>query len=126
MCSKKQDAKLAQLAEGSRWSVEITDLQGRNLPVADLTSSDPYCVLRLCREASETDQSDAESVVMSAPQRTRVCYHTLNPVWSDEFAFPLANVLDPSARHRCHIVVKDRDLGSDDVLGTAQVALPIW
>ena len=82
--------------------VTVKLLEGKNLIVKDLTSSDPYCVL----------------TIGSQSQKSKTRYKTLNPTYNESFDFSW-NGMD-----QLMVEVYDKDeLTKDDHMGKAEVTL---
>ncbi|XP_067105611.1 multiple C2 and transmembrane domain-containing protein 2 [Osmerus mordax] len=78
--------------------------EGRNLVIRDRCgTSDPYVKFKL----------DGKTIYKS-----KVVYKNLNPTWNESFSFPVRD-LD----HRLYIKVYDRDLTTDDFMGSGSVLL---
>ncbi|GLJ16601.1 hypothetical protein SUGI_0284600 [Cryptomeria japonica] len=90
--------------------VKVKVVKGADLVVRDRRSSDPYVVLTLGNNKA----------------KTRVVWQNLNPVWNEEFVFPITDT------NRCFLKIKvwDKDkflsidhLDPDDYMGEAEVDL---
>ncbi|XP_041836961.1 multiple C2 and transmembrane domain-containing protein 2 isoform X4 [Melanotaenia boesemani] len=78
--------------------------EGRNLVIRDRCgTSDPYVKFKL----------DGKSLYKS-----KVVYKNLNPVWNESFTLPVKDL-----NQKLYIKVYDRDLTSDDFMGSAYVLL---
>ncbi|KAG5270040.1 hypothetical protein AALO_G00187960 [Alosa alosa] len=78
--------------------------EGRNLVIRDRCgTSDPYVKFKL----------DGKTLYKS-----KVVYKNLNPVWNESFAFPV-----PDLDQKLFVKVYDRDLTTDDFMGSNSVAL---
>ncbi|XP_029000740.1 multiple C2 and transmembrane domain-containing protein 2 isoform X2 [Betta splendens] len=78
--------------------------EGRNLVIRDRCgTSDPYVKFKL----------DGKTFYKS-----KVVYKNLNPVWNETFSLPVKDL-----NQRIHIKVYDRDLTTDDFMGSASVLL---
>ncbi|GLJ18590.1 hypothetical protein SUGI_0331070 [Cryptomeria japonica] len=84
---------------GKRLKVMVKE--GKNLAVRDLRSSDPYVVLKFGPNVAST----------------RVVKKNLNPVWNQEFIFP---VMDDNHLLKLYVWDKDR-WGRDDKMGKAEI-----
>jgi Ca2+-dependent lipid-binding protein len=89
----------------------IEIVSATNLPIADLTSSDPY----VCVEDGRTEW-----------HRTGVISKSLNPVWtlSTGSLFLIQTTLNDffEVTNRIEFIIKDYDsVGENDILGTVQV-----
>ncbi|KAL4660578.1 ras GTPase-activating protein 4-like [Arapaima gigas] len=87
-----------------RSTLFIRILEGKNLPVKDITgSSDPYCIVRI----------DNEAII-----RTATIWKTLSPFWGEEY-----NVhLPPSFRNVSFYVLDEDSLSRDDVIGKVSIS----
>ncbi|GLJ16351.1 hypothetical protein SUGI_0276930 [Cryptomeria japonica] len=84
--------------------LKVRVVKGEELVVRDFRSSDPYVILTLGKHV----------------HRTRVMKDNLNPVWNEEFTFPVENKND------CLLSVEvwDNDaFGLDDKMGNATMDL---
>ncbi|XP_029817118.1 ras GTPase-activating protein 4 [Manacus vitellinus] len=90
---------LLLLLPAAHGAVSIRIVEGRNLPVKDITgSSDPYCIVKI----------DDEAII-----RTATVWKTLSPFWGEEYEVQL----QPNF-HSISIYVMDEDaLSRDDVIG---------
>ncbi|XP_066552321.1 ras GTPase-activating protein 4 [Amia ocellicauda] len=86
-----------------RSTLFIRIVEGKNLPVKDITgSSDPYCIVRI----------DNEAII-----RTATIWKTLSPFWGEEY-----NVHLPESFHTVSFHVLDEDsLSRDDVIGKVSI-----
>uniref|UniRef100_A0A7N0UXV5 C2 domain-containing protein n=1 Tax=Kalanchoe fedtschenkoi TaxID=63787 RepID=A0A7N0UXV5_KALFE len=84
--------------------LHVTVVKGKTLAVRDFKSSDPYVILKL----------DDHQVA-----RTKVISSCLNPVWDEEFSFPLA---EPAGVLKLEVFDKDR-FKSDDKMGHTHISL---
>ncbi|XP_077480942.1 multiple C2 and transmembrane domain-containing protein 2-like isoform X2 [Stigmatopora argus] len=95
--------------EGSRESLTsflltINLKEGRNLVIRDRCgTSDPYVKFKL----------EDKTIYKS-----KWIYRNLNPVWSENFSFPVRNL-----NQWLYVKVYDRDLTTDDFMGSARVLL---
>ncbi|XP_062404869.1 multiple C2 and transmembrane domain-containing protein 2 isoform X2 [Sardina pilchardus] len=84
--------------------LNITLKEGKNLVIRDRCgTSDPYVKFKL----------DGKTLYKS-----KVVYKNLNPVWNEIFAFPV-----PDLDQKLFVKVYDRDLATDDFMGSSSVAL---
>ncbi|XP_030045581.1 multiple C2 and transmembrane domain-containing protein 2 [Microcaecilia unicolor] len=78
--------------------------EGRNLVIRDRSgTSDPYVKFKLNKKTL---------------YKSRVIYKTLNPVWDETFVLPINKL-----NEKLHVKVYDRDLTTDDFMGSAYLAL---
>ncbi|XP_031425019.1 multiple C2 and transmembrane domain-containing protein 2 isoform X2 [Clupea harengus] len=78
--------------------------EGKNLVIRDRCgTSDPYVKFKL----------DGKTLYKS-----KVVYKNLNPIWNESFAFPV-----PDLEQKLFVKVYDRDLTTDDFMGSSSVAL---
>ncbi|KAL2088372.1 hypothetical protein ACEWY4_015271 [Coilia grayii] len=78
--------------------------EGRNLVIRDRCgTSDPYVKFKM----------DGKTLYKS-----KVVYKNLNPVWNESFTFPVLDL-----EEKLFVRVYDRDLTSDDFMGSSSVAL---
>uniref|UniRef100_A0AAY5EZA1 RAS p21 protein activator 4 n=1 Tax=Electrophorus electricus TaxID=8005 RepID=A0AAY5EZA1_ELEEL len=86
-----------------RSTLFIRIVEGKNLPIKDITgSSDPYCIVRI----------DNEAII-----RTATIWKTLSPFWGEEY-----NVHVPPSFHTVSLHVMDEDsLSRDDVIGKVSI-----
>ncbi|XP_069481167.1 multiple C2 and transmembrane domain-containing protein 2 isoform X2 [Ambystoma mexicanum] len=78
--------------------------EGRNLVIRDRSgTSDPYVKFKLNKKTL---------------YKSKVVYKNLNPVWDESFALPIQNL-----NQKLHVKVYDRDLTTDDFMGSACLAL---
>ncbi|XP_073424860.1 multiple C2 and transmembrane domain-containing protein 2 isoform X1 [Dendrobates tinctorius] len=74
--------------------------EGRNLVIRDRSgTSDPYVKFKLNKKTL---------------YKSKVIYKNLNPVWEEKFVLPIQNL-----EQKLHIKVYDRDLTTDDFMGSA-------
>ncbi|XP_075063809.1 multiple C2 and transmembrane domain-containing protein 2 isoform X1 [Mixophyes fleayi] len=74
--------------------------EGRNLVIRDRSgTSDPYVKFKLNKKTL---------------YKSRVIYKNLNPVWDETFVLPIQNL-----EQKLHLKVYDRDLTTDDFMGSA-------
>ncbi|XP_060769390.1 ras GTPase-activating protein 4 isoform X3 [Neoarius graeffei] len=87
-----------------RSTLFIRIVEGKNLPIKDITgSSDPYCIVRI----------DNEAII-----RTATIWKTLSPFWGEEY-----NVHVPPSFHTMSLYVMDEDnLSRDDVIGKVSIS----
>ncbi|VFQ97808.1 unnamed protein product [Cuscuta campestris] len=83
--------------------LKIKVVQGRKLVIRDFRSSDPYVILELGNQAA----------------KTKVINSCLNPVWNEEFTFPLSQ---PAGVLKLKVFDKDR-FKVDDKMGHADLDL---
>eukprot|EP01018_Ginkgo_biloba_P006546 Gb_36351 [translate_table: standard] len=89
--------------EGILGILKVHIIKGSGLAIRDLSSSDPYVVVRL----------DNQCV------RTRVIKSNLNPVWNEELSLAIS---DPTQPLKLQVMDKDR-FSADETLGDAEVDL---
>nr|XP_057944775.1 multiple C2 and transmembrane domain-containing protein 2 isoform X4 [Doryrhamphus excisus] len=103
------DMESPSITEGSRESLRsflltINLKEGRNLVIRDRCgTSDPYVKFKL----------EGKTIYKS-----KVVFKNLNPTWSENFSIPVRNL-----SQRLYIKVYDRDLTTDDFMGSASVLL---
>ncbi|XP_054625887.1 multiple C2 and transmembrane domain-containing protein 2-like isoform X4 [Dunckerocampus dactyliophorus] len=103
------DMEPPSVSEGSRASLRsflltINLKGGRNLVIRDRCgTSDPYVKFKL----------EGKTIYKS-----KVVFKNLNPTWSENFSIPVRNL-----SQRLYIKVYDRDLTTDDFMGSASVLL---
>ncbi|XP_061819635.1 multiple C2 and transmembrane domain-containing protein 2-like isoform X1 [Nerophis lumbriciformis] len=103
------DMESPSVFEGDRESsrsflLTINLKEGHNLVIRDRSgTSDPYVKFKL----------DGKSIYKS-----KVVFKNLNPTWSENFSIPIRNL-----SQRLYIKVYDRDLTTDDFMGSASVLL---
>ncbi|XP_063781795.1 multiple C2 and transmembrane domain-containing protein 2 isoform X2 [Pseudophryne corroboree] len=78
--------------------------EGRNLVIRDRSgTSDPYVKFKLNKKTL---------------YKSKVIYKNLNPVWDETFVLPIQNL-----EQKLHLKVYDRDLTTDDFMGSAFLCL---
>ncbi|XP_024009697.1 protein C2-DOMAIN ABA-RELATED 3 isoform X1 [Eutrema salsugineum] len=102
--------------------------RGVNLAVRDVSSSDPYVVLKLGRQVGSSNffqrlfhrlTHTNSQILLSQKLKTRVVKKNVNPQWEEDLTF---TVTDPNLP--LNLVVYDHDFFSkDDKMGDAEIDL---
>ncbi|XP_061877026.1 multiple C2 and transmembrane domain-containing protein 2-like isoform X2 [Entelurus aequoreus] len=106
---RQTDMESPSVSEGDKESsrsflLTINLKEGHNLVIRDRSgTSDPYVKFKM----------DAKTIYKS-----KVVFKNLNPTWSENFSIPIRNL-----SQRLYIKVYDRDLTTDDFMGSASVLL---
>ena len=92
-----------------RTLLQLRIVAGLNLPVRDVISSDPYCILTYTDPHYDEVQG----------HQTEVCYSTTNPSWQEECL-----LVDVTSDGEVQIEIWDKDvIGDDDPMGRVQLSL---
>jgi Ca2+-dependent lipid-binding protein len=86
-------------------NLTITVHRADSLPVADVTTSDPYVVVKI------------NGVHI---RRTRTIEKNLNPVWDESFDYPLSSTSPLLLKFEVYDTDKNKD---DDILGYFEISL---
>ncbi|XP_053573600.1 multiple C2 and transmembrane domain-containing protein 2 [Bombina bombina] len=98
------DESLSNISSLTSYLLTIHLQEGRNLVIRDRSgTSDPYVKFKLNKKTL---------------YKSKVIYKNLNPVWNETLVLPIQN-LD----QKLHIKVYDRDLTTDDFMGSAFLEL---
>nr|XP_033775805.1 LOW QUALITY PROTEIN: multiple C2 and transmembrane domain-containing protein 2 [Geotrypetes seraphini] len=95
---------LSKLPSLTSYLLAIHLKEGRNLVIRDRSgTSDPYVKFKFNKKTL---------------YKSRVMYKNLNPVWDETFVLPIQNLDE-----KLHVKVYDRDLTTDDFMGSAYLEL---